>query len=385
MSEHALLSASGAHRWLMCPPSAKLEQQFPDAGSTYAAEGTLAHSIAELKVRKYFVEPMGPRKYANALKKLQGDPLYQEEMLRHTDTYLDEIKRIALSYPGKPYVAVEQRLDFSRWVPEGFGTGDCIVIGENQLNVIDFKYGKGVPVEAKDNPQMRLYALGALTRYSLYYDIRTVRMTIVQPRLDNICSEELSVEDLRLWADTVVKPTAAMAAKGEGGFYAGGWCRFCRARSQCKARAEHYTDLISEYELKDPALLTLAEIGAILGLAQHLQAWVSDLEEYALSQVLAGAEVPGWKAVEGRSVRQFSDQDAAFKALIGAGVAEAMLYERKPVTLTAAEKIAGKALFAEACGPFVDKPPGKPTLARAGDKRPAITNKTTAAEAFGAE
>lgn len=384
MAEHALLSASSAHRWLMCPPSAKLEQQFPDEGSSYAAEGTLAHSIAELKVRKQFVEPMGPRKFANALKKLQEDPLYQEEMLEHTDRYLDEIKRIVLSYPAKPYVAVEQRLDFSAFVPGGFGTGDCIVIGGDELNVIDLKYGKGVAVEAKDNPQLRLYAVGAVLRYGMLYDIRTVRTTIVQPRLNSVSSEELPKNDLMLWAETLVKPSAVAAAEGKGGYFAGEWCRFCRARTQCKARATHYLTL-DKYEKKDPGLLSDAEIGDILYRAQDLKAWVADLEEYALAQTLGGAEVPGWKAVEGRSLRQFTDQEAAFRALVAAGTPEAVLYERKPLTLAAAEKAVGKATFAEICGPYIDKPPGKPTLVPDTDKRPAISNKTTAAEAFGAE
>lgn len=384
MAEHALLSASSAHRWLMCPPSATLEQQFPDEGSSYAAEGTLAHSIAELKVRKQFVEPMGPRKFANALKKLQEDPLYQEEMLEHTDRYVDEIKRIVLSYPAKPYVAVEQRLDFSAFVPGGFGTGDCIVIGGDELNVIDLKYGKGVAVEAKDNPQLRLYAVGAVLRYGMLYDIRTVRTTIVQPRLNSVSSEELPKNDLMLWAETLVKPAAAAAAEGKGGYFAGDWCRFCRARTQCKARATHYLTL-DKYEKKDPGLLSDAEIGDILYRAQDLKAWVADLEEYALAQTLSGAEVPGWKAVEGRSLRQFTDQEAAFRALVAAGTPEAMLYERKALTLAAAEKAVGKATFAEICGPYIDKPPGKPTLVPDTDKRPAISNKTTAAEAFGAE
>lgn len=384
MAEHALLSASSAHRWLMCPPSAKLEQQFPDEGSSYAAEGTLAHSIAELKVRKQFVEPMGPRKFANALKKLQEDPLYQEEMLEHTDRYVDEIKRIVLSYPAKPYVAVEQRLDFSAFVPGGFGTGDCIVIGGDELNVIDLKYGKGVAVEAKDNPQLRLYAVGAVLRYGMLYDIRTVRTTIVQPRLNSVSSEELPKNDLMLWAETLVKPAAAAAAEGKGGYFAGDWCRFCRARTQCKARATHYLTL-DKYEKKDPGLLSDAEIGDILYRAQDLKAWVADLEEYALAQTLSGAEVPGWKAVEGRSLRQFTDQEAAFRALVAAGTPEAVLYERKALTLAAAEKAVGKATFAEICGPYIDKPPGKPTLVPDTDKRPAISNKTTAAEAFGAE
>lgn len=376
---HALLSASSAHRWLACPGSVLLEQQYPDEGSPYAAEGTLAHELAELKARKAFVEPMGPQKYAAAKRKLKASEYWADEMDACTDVYLEVLKDTVARYDAPPHVVVEQRVDFSRWVPEGFGTADCIIIGGTELCIIDYKHGKGVKVEAEDNPQLRLYALGALDRYGMIYDIETVRMTIVQPRLEHISTAELGAADLLEWGDAVIKPKAAQAARGEGGYKAGDHCRFCRARQQCRARAAHYL----QQEPKDKELLTTAEIGAILAQAQGLKAWVTDLEEYALSQALAGEEVPGWKAVEGRSVRAFVDQDAAFDALIKQGVAESLLYERRPITLSAAEKLVGKARFAEVCGPWISKPQGKPTLVPDTDKRPAITNMITAAEAFG--
>ena len=380
MADHALLSASGASKWLNCPPSARLETQFPESTSGYAEEGRLAHAIAELKLRKTFTEPMGPRKFNAALKKLQENTLYQPEMLTHTDAYLDYIQTITLAYQGKPHVAVEQRLDFSHIVPEGFGTGDCIVIGGNDLYVIDFKYGKGVPVEAEGNPQMMLYALGALAAYDLLYDIRTVRMTIVQPRLNDINRAEMSVDELLAWGESI-KPVAAQAMAGEGEFKGGDWCRFCRAKNQCRARADQYTALEAFGKAKPP-LITNDEVGDILRQAQGLAAWVDDLEEYALAQCLAGELISGFKAVEGRSNRQFADLDMAFGILTAAGVEEALLYERKPLTLAAIEKQLGKKEFADLLADQIIKPPGKPSLVPDTDKREAIANKISAEEAF---
>lgn len=233
---HALLSASGARRWLACPPSARLEEQLPESPSAYAAEGTLAHSIAELKVRKLLMNL--PTKSFNAsLKKLQAEELYNEEMLRHTDTYADYIAQLVHSYTSPPYLAVEKRLDFSRWVPEGFGTGDCVVIGGETMHVIDFKYGKGVPVSAEENPQMMLYAVGALEAYSMLYNIQTVHLAVVQPRLDTISEWTTSVTQLSCWAANYVAPLAQLAFAGRGEYSPGDHCRFCRAKATCRARA----------------------------------------------------------------------------------------------------------------------------------------------------
>jgi hypothetical protein len=378
---HALLSASGAYRWLNCAPSARLEEQLPEKTSEYAEEGRLAHEIAELKLRKHFTTPMGPKQYNTALKKLQSKPLYDPEMLTHTDAYLEYIQSVVHSYPSPPYVTVEKRLNYSQYVPEGFGTGDCIVIGGKVLNVIDFKYGKGVPVDADQNPQMMLYALGALAEYSMLYAIDTVKMAIVQPRLNNTSEFEVYAEDLQAWGESI-KPIAQTAFDGGGEFCSGDWCKFCRAKAQCRARSTTMTAL-EAFGKKLPPLLTNDEVGNILTRAQTLKAWVADLENYALTALLQGEEISGWKAVEGRSNRQFDDTDKTFTDLIKAGIDEAVLYERKPITLTSVEKLLGKAKFVELTGAHVIKPPGKPTLAPEKDKREAIANKTTAEEAFG--
>ena len=380
--QHALLSASGAHRWLSCTPSARLETQFPDKGSDFAAEGTLAHSIAELKVRKY-LGTITAQKYRAEFKKLSENEKYSPEMNTYTDNYLEFIKDKASAFEAKPFIVPEQRLDFSNIVPEGFGTGDCVMIGGGKLIIIDFKYGQGVKVEAKMNPQMMLYAVGAINVFSMLYDIQTIEMCIFQPRIDNIDTYEVSRDFLNVWADGI-RPIAEKAYKGEGEYNAGDWCRFCRAKNLCRARAAFSEEPYEKSGGTAPELLSREEIGDILKRTGAIKKWIADLEEYALSELLAGNEVPGWKAVEGRSIRQFTDTDAAFKNLIAGGYDEALLYERKPITLTAVEKLLGKKDFEAQLSDFIIKPPGKPTLAPESDKRSAITNRTTAAEAFGA-
>lgn len=380
MDEHALLAASGARRWLTCTPSARLEETLPDSTSEYAAEGSLAHEIAELKLRKAFTEPMGPRAFNNRLKKLKEKPLYQDEMLKHTDTYLEYVSGIVHQFDAPPYIAVEKKLDYSPYAPEGFGTGDCIIIGANTLHVIDFKYGKGVPVSAEDNPQMKLYALGAYIAYSFLYAISAVKVAIVQPRLDSISEYELSVEDLLAWGESI-KPIAAKAFAGEGEFVPGDHCRFCRAKALCRARAEFNTSL-EEYKQMKPPLISNEEVGQILERAQNLAAWVKALEEYALAECLAGNEIPGWKAVHGRSKREFTDVDAAFKVLTTNGIEEVMLYNKEPLSLAKVEELLGKPRFKELLASFVNSPPGKPTLAPLSDKREAI-KRSSAAEDFG--
>lgn len=380
---HALLSASGAHRWMPCTPSARLEERFPESTSEYAEEGRLAHEITELMQRKYFTEPMGTKVYNSRLKKLQEHPLYQPEMLVHTEAYLDYVKRVAHGLSIVPYVAVEKRLDYSAYVPEGFGTGDTIIIGGNTLHVIDFKYGKGVPVFADENPQMKLYALGALLEYSILYGIEIVKMAIMQPRLDSVSEWEISAHELLHWANQTVLPLAEKAFKGEGEFVPGEHCRFCRAKAQCRARADHNLQL-EGFVKKLPPLISNNEVGEFLKKAQDLTKWISDLQEYALGECLAGNTIPGWKAVEGRSIRQFVDSEGAFKVLLAAGIQEAVLYERKPITLASVEKLLGKAAFKELLAGQVTTPPGKPTLAVESDKREPIT-RISAEEDFGSE
>lgn len=378
--KHAILSASSSHRWMACTPSARLEETLPESTSEYAEEGRLAHEIAELKLRKMFIEPMSTRAFNSKLRKLQQEPLYQDEMLSYTDDYIDYIKGIALAFPAAPYVAAEKRLDFSGYVPEGFGTGDCIIIGGDTMYIIDFKYGKGVPVSADKNPQMMLYALGALADYSFLYDIKNIKTTIYQPRIDAVSEYTISVDDLIAWGDEI-KPIAQTAWEGKGEFVAGDHCRFCRAKAQCRARSDTMSAL-EVFGQQKPELLSDAEIAEILNIAGNYKKWVEDVEEYALSAVLDGKEIPGWKAVEGRSNRAFTNVDEAFAVIKKSGVDESVLYERKPITLTATEKLLGKKEFAEMLGGYIIKPPGKPTLVKESDSREPFSGGIKAADVF---
>ena len=370
--KHALLGASSAHRWLHCPPSARLCEQFPDAQSEYAAAGTLAHSIAELKARKYFIEPMSARTFNSRLKKLKESPYYDKGMDAATDMYLEHLKTLALSFSSPPFVTLENRVDYSHLVPDGFGTADCIMIGDGRICVVDYKNGSGVSVEADNNPQMMLYGLGALHTYSAVYgeSIRNVHLSIVQPNAGGIKTWETSVTELNRWGTEYAAPRALLAWEGKGEYAAGEWCRFCAAKAQCRARAEQYLAL--EQEKREPALLTFSEIGDILSRAQSLASWVKQLEEFALHMALEGNSISGWKAVEGRGSREWIDgTDAAFEKLVARGVPNALLWEQKPVTVAALEKSLGKKAFAEFSKDLVLTKPGKPTLVPESDKRPA--------------
>lgn len=384
MTQHALLSASAAHRWLQCTGAPRMEAKFPDTTSEFAKEGSLAHKIAELKLRSYAIEPTSHATYTRRMNKLKKGELYQPEMDTHTETYLDYVKGILLSYKVKPYVAAEKRVDFSQYVPDGFGTADCLIMAPKELHVIDFKYGKGVPVDAANNPQMRLYALGALSAYHFLYRFETVHMHIIQPRINNFSQETLGIEQLTQWAESVVKPKAQEAyTEGKGQFHPGDWCRFCRAKAQCKARSEAYAAMAATAEEKhDPTMITMPELGNYLTIAKQLKAWAEDLQEYGLSCTLQGIHVPGWKCVEGRGSRAFKDTDAAFKALMDNGIDESVLYERVPLTLAKTEKTIGKKLFTELVGSYVEKKPGKPTLAPESDKRPPMDLTPKAADVF---
>ena len=379
---HAVLSASGASRWLACTPSARLEEQFPDSTSEYAKEGTLAHEVCELKVRKNLIEQMPTRTYNTKLKKLKENELWQDEMDKSTDVYLEYIQELVHSYSCSPAVMVEKKVDFSQYVPEGFGTADCIVIAEGTMHIIDFKYGKGVAVSAENNPQMKLYALGAYLEYSMLYPIEKIKMTIVQPRLENEASEsEIFVAELMEWAENVVKPLAEKAYKGEGTYIAGNHCRFCRAKATCRERARMNLEA-SKFEMRAGALLSDTEVGEALKMAQDLAKWAEDLKEYALTESLKGKIIPGWKAVEGRSVRAFKDTDLAIKTIIDSGIDEILLYDRKIKTLAQIEKLLGAKQFKELVGELVEKAPGKPTLVLETDKRKKIVNRITAEEDF---
>ncbi|MYL41793.1 DUF2800 domain-containing protein [Virgibacillus salexigens] len=384
---HALLSASGSPRWLTCTPSARLEEEFEDKDSFYSKEGELAHEIAELKLRKYFTEAMSKSTFTRRLNKLkkktyQDELLFQKEMLKHTDTYLDYLKEITLAMSATPYVAIEKKIDYSAYAPEGFGTADCIIIGGDTLYVNDFKYGKGVPVSAEDNPQMKLYALGAYLEYSFLYSFKNVHLSIVQPRLDSISEYELTLDELLQWGEEI-KPIAQQAFKGEGEYVPGEHCKFCKAKAVCRARADQFSAL-DDFKQMQPPLISNEEVGQALEKAKHLESWIKALKEYALKESLKGNEIAGWKAVEGRGSRNYVDQDKAFAHLKEKGIDEAMLFERVPLTVPKLEKQLGKKEYRELLEEpgLVQKSPGKPTLAPASDKRVAVTNEVSAAEDF---
>lgn len=379
--EHAVLSASGAHKWLKCTPSARLEEQFPNQTSEYMKEGTLAHAIAEYKVKSYFLEPISKTAYTKRINKFKKEEDFSEEMLHHTDTYLEFIKGETMQTSERPFIAVEQKIDFSKYVPDGFGTADCILISNNVLQIIDFKYGKGVLVEAEENPQMKLYALGALEQFGLFYDIRKIKMTIVQPRLDSISTAEITREELVKWGNETVVPQAQKAFMGIGDFVQGEHCRFCKAKGACEFRAKENMKIVERIKKQD-GILSNVELGKILTDTENIAQWIKDTQEYALSQILKGEEVPGWKAVEGKSNRKITDIDKAFEILEANGIDEAMLYERNPLTLTKLEKVVGKSKLTELIGDHIEKPKGAPTLAKENDKRKEYI-RSTALEDFG--
>lgn len=391
---HALLSASAAERWIYCPPSARLGEQFSEETSEYAEEGTLAHAICELKLRKTFTEPgMTDKTFNTRLNKLKKHKFYQTEMLRFTDEYVDYIKEIAYGYPNVPSVAVEKRVTYDHIAPEGFGTADCIILYGDEIHVIDFKYGQGVSVKAEGNPQLMLYALGALAAYSMIYDIWKVTLHVIQPRLRQFSKWETSVEELETWGKWV-KERADLAWKGKGDFCQGSWCRFCRAAATCRHRMAENLALEGHAAVNEngeqvmypiPPLISNEEVGQILGRAKQLEAWVKKLEKYTLDALVKGERVPGWKIVEGRSNRMIMDVDTAYTKLQEAGYAEALLYNRVPASLTEVEKRISKEDYTKILSRYVQKPKGKPTLAPESDKQPVYQAATSAEEAFGGE
>ena len=394
---HSILSASGAHRWLACPPSALLETQFPDTTSESAAEGTLAHEVAEAKVRNYFlIDDFNKRKLNAFIKKEKENPLWDDEILRHTDTSLDYVKAAAMKFEHDPSKDIEKRVYFGKYThaemrnpadeEEGYGIADCILIGGRVIHVIDFKYGQSPNgrVSAVGNPQMMLYALGAYEACKLLYPIDTIRMSIVQPRLpDGISEWEIPLSQL-LTHSKHIEEQAVKAWKGEGGFAPDEkTCMFCRARGQCRARAEKNIQLAFSPDAgKLPPLISNEEMGKYLLQGIDLVKWYEDMKDSALAECLKGNEVPGWKAVEGRGSRVWTDMDKAFSALKEKGIDETVLWEKNPLSLAQVEKVVGKKEFEEYAGGYVKKAPGKPALARESDKRPAITNKVSAKDAF---
>lgn len=382
---HAKLSASGSKRWLSCTPSAELESHFEETTSDFAEEGTAAHELSEIWL-KFRLSQIKSGEHKKLWEKAKKGKYYSPEMEDYVQGYVAIVlERVSEARKRSKDAAVllEQRLDFSAWVPDGFGTGDVLIIADDTMEVIDLKYGKGVPVSAEDNSQMRLYGLGALDGYGYLYDIQTVRMTIVQPRLDSVSTEDLPAADLVAWGDDYVKPRADMAAAGEGEFAAGDHCRFCRARSTCRKRAEENLEL-AKYEFREGALLSTDEVGDVLGRIDQLQKWAEDIKKHALDQAEKhGVRYPGWKLVEGRSNRIYSDRDAVQAALLEGGfVEDKILTPRELLGITAMEKAVGKKKFEELLSDLIIKPVGKPTLALEKDPRPELSSAASAAADF---
>ena len=360
---HAVLSASSSHRWLNCNPSARLEQEFEDRETEAAAEGTAAHALAEHKLRK-------------ALKMRSSRPQSQfdsDEMEEHTDSYvefvLEQLER-AKQYCTDPMILIEQKLDFSCYVPDGFGTGDCLIVADKTLHIIDFKYGLGVLVDAYENPQMMLYALGALRIFDSLYDIEKVSMSIFQPRRENVSTWSIPVTELKQWADETLKPKAELAYAGKGEYVPGAWCQFCKAAVKCRARADARMEL-AKYEFALPPLLTDAEIEDILGKLDDLTKWANEIIAYAQDAAINhGKHWTGFKVVESKTNRKYTDEAAVIEAANAAGYHD--IYKKSLISITEMEKLMGKKTVSEILGEYVKKPQGKPTLVPASDKRPAI-------------
>lgn len=395
--KHAVCSASASERWLNCTAAPRLEEKIPESTSTYAEEGRLAHSFCEVAGKARF-GLITKRKYTSITKKLKEDPLFSDEMIRTSDFYAQYLYEKSMEFSHQPFIAFEVRVDFSRFVPEGFGTCDCVMLADDTLRITDYKHGKGVWVPTVGNTQMRLYALGYLETYKLIYgdSIKKVVIAIVQPRLsEDVEEEKIDVKDLYAWGESIA-PTAAKAFSGFGvSFVSGEWCRFCRAKVLCRARADRYSafedfkdvifegsaeKLAAEEDISNRPVISDAEVGDLLIRGSGIVDWFNDLREYAVSQLLSGKEIPGWKLVEGRSDRAFTDADAAIQSIIAAGYTEEQCSETKPKSLAKLEKMIGVKRFAEIAGSYVYKPPGKPTLAELSDKRE--TYKTTAALDF---
>lgn len=385
--KHALLSSSSAHRWLECTPSARLEDQYPDTAGESAREGTFAHKLAELELEHY-IKTIGDMKYHKAVAALKNgkSPLgdfYTKDMESYVGEYVDLVIQKyedAREKDAEAALLLEQRLDFSDWVPEGFGRGDAIVIADGTLEVIDLKYGRNTPVEAAHNPQIRLYGLGAYNEFGAIYDIDTVCLTIMQPRNSGESSESLSIADLLVWADSI-RPIAQTAFKGQGGLKPGPHCQFCRASVRCRALAEYQLEL-ARYDFRDADQLSDNEMADVLGRADDLVRWANKIKDYALMEVVEhGRQWPGWKLVEGRSTRKISEPEQAAVVLTTQyGHSEEDIYRpRELKTLTQLEKVIGKKELADELGGLLIKPPGKPTLVPESDPRPVFN---TAADDF---
>lgn len=370
---HARLNASSSHRWMMCPPSVKLSEQFEDKPSSYAEEGTFLHELCELKLHRYLGD-MDPALIELQYAEHRDNDFYSDEAETVTDEYvafcIETIEAVRLSCPD-PLIMVEHRLDYSDFVPDGFGTGDLIIVADGVLEVIDFKGGRGVRVEATRNSQLMLYGLGALLEFDPLYDIHQVRMTIVQPRLSNLSSFEMEADDLIRWAETEVRPKAMLAYEGKGDFCAGEWCRFCKARYTCRKRSEYHMSLAAR-DFKEPDLLSDEEIADILPVAESLNSWVQDLLAYATQEAVIGKTWPGYKLVAGRSIRKYTSEAEVIKAATEAGYTD--IYKTSLLGVGDLEKRMGKKAFNEVLGKYIVKPVGAPTLVPETDPRKPYAN-----------
>lgn len=370
--DHALLSASSAHRWLACPPSAVAAELYEDTGSDYAAEGTLAHEVAEAVARH---ELAGDKTgsdwdYMGDLMEREG---VTQEMIDHAHAYADYIMEQIKSPDA--VVLLERRVDFSEYVPDGFGTCDCIILQDDVLTVIDYKYGKGVAVSAADNPQLKLYALGALNDYGLAYDIYRVEMHIFQPRINNVSWDSLPIGELTTWAEKTVKPTAAKAAKGKGTYTAGKHCQFCPHAGKCRALAKLCTEYVKTHDMRvGVPVLAPHELAEALSMEPVISLWLRKVKAQALSTMLEGAEISGWKVVEGRpGNRKWTNEDDVAQVLLYAGFDEEDYTETKLKSPAAMDKAIGKKQAAELLGDLITREPGAPTIAPETDKRPAYS------------
>lgn len=384
MRSHALLSPSSAYRWLACTPSAKLESTFPESSSTYADEGTLAHSISELIIMwrlNQVTEPV----YEQAMDEYRQHELYEPAMEEHCDNYavfVIEQFHAAKVRTIDARLFLEQKFDLSDYIPEGYGHVDVSIIADGVLDITDLKYGKGVPVSAINNQQLKLYGLGALKQFDYLYDIRTVRMTVFQPRIDNVNTWEISVTDLLQWAETELKTLAAMAFEGEGEYVPGDHCRFCKAKPVCKKLADYNLQL-AQYDFRNPDLLIDEEVTDILDRVDLFKNWVESVEAYALDQAVKhGKQWPGYKVVEGRSNRKYSNETAIANLLREKGHGDDVIFKKSLYGITELTKLLGKKQFDLIVSPLLVKPPGKPALVAAADPRPAISSLENARQDF---
>ncbi len=365
---HAKLSASSSHRWMMCPPSVKLSEQFQDKPSVYAEEGTYLHELCELKLHRYLGD-MTAEALEEQYAAHRDSEFYSDEAESVTDEYvafcIETIEAVRSSCPD-PLILVEHRLDYSEYVPDGFGTGDLVIVADGVIEVIDFKSGRGVRVDANRNSQLMLYALGALLEFDPLYGIHHVRMTIVQPRLSNLSTFEMQADDLLSWAETEVRPKALLAYEGKGEFCAGEWCRFCSARYTCRKRSEYHMRL-AEHDFKQPDLLSDEEIADILPVAESLNCWVQDLLSFVTQEAVDGKAWPGYKLVAGRTVRKYTSEAEVIKAATDAGYTD--IYKTTLLGVGDLEKRLGRKKFNEVLGKYVIKPQGMPILVPDTDPR----------------